>query len=107
MNLKLKRIAPLQAGKMLGAFYGLFSLLFVPFMLFFMAIGSMAARSTGNSAPLPLMFGMGIGFMIFLPVLYAGIGFVFGVLSAWIYNLLTKWIGGLELDFEQSAPPAA
>lgn len=109
MQLKLKRIAPLQAGKMLAAFYGLMSLVFVPFMLFFMAMGSLAARQQGGaSAPaLPLMFGMGIGFMVLLPVVYAAMGFVFGALSAWIYNLLVKWIGGLELEFEAKEPPAS
>lgn len=108
MQLKLRRIAPLQAGKLLAAFYGLISLLFIPFMLFFMAMGTFAARQQGGgSAPaLPLMFGMGIGFLIFIPVMYAAMGFVFGVLSAWIYNLLAGWMGGLELEFESKEPPA-
>lgn len=67
MNLKLKRVDPLQAGKLLAAFYGLFSLLLVPFMMIAMTVGSLASRQQGNSPPLPLMFGMGVGFMIFLP----------------------------------------
>jgi hypothetical protein len=107
MKLKLKRIEPLQAGKLLAAFYGLLSLLFVPFMMFFMAMGSLASRHQGNAPPLPLMFGMGIGFMIFLPVMYAAFGFVFGALGAWVYNLLTRWLGGLDLEFESEAPPPA
>jgi hypothetical protein len=107
MHLKLKRIAPLQAGKMLAAFYGLLSLIFVPFMLFFMAMGSFAARQHGgSSAPaLPLMFGMGLGFMVLLPFLYAAMGFILGVIGAAIYNLLTKWIGGFEFEFEAKEPP--
>jgi hypothetical protein len=106
MKLKLKRIAPLQAGKMLAAFYGLLSLIMVPFMLTFMALGSFAARSHGGAgAPaLPLMFGMGIGFMVMLPLLYAFLGFIFGILGAFLYNLLAKWIGGFALEFEQEAP---
>ncbi|SDR65472.1 hypothetical protein [Opitutus sp. GAS368] len=107
MQLKLKRIAPLQAGKMLAAFYGLLSLLFVPFMLLFMAMGSFAARQQGGGAmpALPFMFGMGVGFMVLLPFFYAAMGFVFGVISAAVYNLLAKWIGGLELEFEPNQPP--
>jgi hypothetical protein len=105
MNLKLKRIDPLQAGKLLAAFYGLFSLLIVPFVMIAMTVGSLASRQHGNSPPLPLMFGMGVGFMVFLPVLYAGMGFIFGALSAWLYNLLAKWMGGLKLEFEGEAPP--
>jgi hypothetical protein len=106
MQLKLRRIAPLQAGKLLAAFYGLLSLIFVPFALFFMAMGSFAARHQGGSTPpLPLMFGMGIGLLIMLPVFYAGMGFIFGVLSAWIYNVLAGWMGGFELEFETKEPP--
>ena len=107
MNLKLKRIAPLQAGKMLAALYGLLSLLLVPLMLAFMAFGSLAARSQGggNTPPLPLMFGMGVGFIVMIPLMYTLMGFVFGVIGAWVYNLLAGWMGGFEFDFETQAPP--
>ena len=108
MNLKLKRIAPLQAGKMLAALYGLLSLVVIPFMLLFIGVSSLVARSQGGAgAPaLPLIFGMGLGFMIFMPILYALMGFLFGVIGAFVYNLLAKWIGGFELEFEATTPPA-
>ncbi len=105
MNLKLKRIAPLQAGKMLAAFYGLLSLLVVPFMFVAMTVAGMAARSQGGAPPFPFILGMGMGFMLLLPFLYALMGFLFGVISAWVYNLLTKWIGGFEFEFEPTTPP--
>ena len=106
MNLKLKRVAPLQAGKMLAAFYGLLSLLIIPFMLIFMSVAGMAARSRGGEVfAFPLMLGLGMGFMVVLPIVYAAIGFVFGVISAWIYNVLAGWIGGLEMEFDQTTPP--
>ncbi len=92
---------------MLAALYGLLSLVMIPFMLAFMAVGSLAARSHGGgSTPaIPLLFGMGIGFMILLPVLYALMGFIFGVLGAWVYNLLARWMGGFEFDFVTQVPP--
>src|SRR2546423_14913369 len=105
MQLQLRRIAPLQAGKLLAAFYGLMSLMFVPFMMLFMTVGSFAARQHGDSAPhLPLMFGMGVGFMVLLPVFYAAMGFLFGVVSAWIYNLLAGRVGGFEPEVEPEGP---
>ena len=105
MNLKLKRVAPLQAGKMLAAFYGLLSLVLVPFMFVAMTVAGMAARNHGGAPPFPFMLGLGMGFILLLPILYALMGFVFGVISAWIYNLLAKWIGGLEFEFESVNPP--
>jgi hypothetical protein len=35
-----------------------------------------------------------------MPVIYAVMGFVFGVLGAWVYNLIAKWIGGIEVEVE-------
>jgi hypothetical protein len=109
MNLKLKRIAPLQAGKMLAAFYGLMSLLVVPFMMFFLALSTLASRGHGGPSPFPFVFGLGMGivFALLLPFFYALMGFVFGVISAWLYNLLARWIGGFELEFEPTPPPRA
>ena len=111
MNLKLKRIAPLQAGKMLAALYALLSLFVIPFMLAFMAFGALAARSQGgaNLPAFPPMIGMGLGaglMIVVMPVLYAVMGFLFGVIGAAVYNLLAGWMGGFEFDFEAKAPPA-
>jgi hypothetical protein len=106
MHLKLKRIAPLQAGKILAAIYGLFSLIMVPFILMFTVVSSFAAQQAGGSGgpPLPFMFGMGLGFMVLMPVFYAVMGFLGGVLGAAIYNLIAKWIGGFEFEFESATP---
>jgi hypothetical protein len=41
---------------------------------------------------------------VFMPFLYALIGFVMGALGAWIYNLASGWLGGIEMELQ---PPAA
>ncbi|HEY8995334.1 MAG TPA: hypothetical protein VIM71_11770 [Lacunisphaera sp.] len=107
MQVKLKRIAPLQAGKMLGVFYAAFSLLFVPFMIFFFAVGSMAAKAQGQAMPpgMGMLFGFGMIGLLFVPVIYGVLGFVFGALAALLYNLLARWIGGLDLTFETTEEP--
>jgi hypothetical protein len=35
-----------------------------------------------------------------MPFFYAAMGFVAGVVSAWVYNLIAGWIGGIEVDVE-------
>ena len=43
----------------------------------------------------------GMGSMgIRMPVMYAVFGVIFGAISAWIYNLVAGWIGGIEVEVE-------
>ena len=41
-------------------------------------------------------FGMGI----LMPVIYGVMGFIGGVIGAAVYNLVARWIGGIELEVE-------
>ena len=45
-----------------------------------------------------------LAFGIFAPFLYGGIGFVFGAIGAWIYNVIAKRLGGIEIELEPSSP---
>jgi hypothetical protein len=42
------------------------------------------------------MFGMGI----LMPVIYGVMGFIGGVIGAAVYNLVARWIGGIEVEVE-------
>ncbi len=35
-----------------------------------------------------------------MPVIYAVMGFVFGIIGSALYNLVAGWIGGIEVDVE-------
>ncbi|HVZ64337.1 MAG TPA: hypothetical protein VG936_07185 [Lacunisphaera sp.] len=96
---RIKKFAPLQLGLMLGVTYALISLVIIPFMLVFFLIGGLAAKANGASQA-PFMFGFGAIFIIFIPVLYGVMGFIGGVIGAFIYNLVAKWIGGVEVEVE-------
>jgi hypothetical protein len=91
----VKRIAPLQAGKMLGLLYGILGLIIIPFFLIMSVFASQlpAQQRVG-------MMAFGAGFAVFVPVIYGAIGFIFGALTAAIYNLVAKWIGGIEVEVE-------
>ncbi len=39
-------------------------------------------------------------FAVFMPFLYSFMGFIFGLLGAYIYNLVAKWVGGIEFEIE-------
>ena len=96
MRKQLTYIAPVRAGIVLAVLYGILSLIVVPFFL-------VAALLGGKSgSPAPAIFGVGLAVM--LPVIYAVIGFVGGVISAAIYNLIAKWTGGFEFEVRDAGP---
>jgi hypothetical protein len=95
---RIKRIEPIQLGKMLGVIYGLLSLIFVPFVLLFAAASLVAGNARGEAAIFSV--GFALVMIVVMPIMYAGMGFIGGVIGAFIYNLVAKWIGGIEVEFE-------
>ena len=51
------------------------------------------ANSAIGDAALP-------AFGIAAPFLYGGMGFLFGAVGAWIYNLIARRLGGIEIQLE-------
>ena len=82
MKKRITHISPLQAGIVQGAVLALISLILVPFII----IGALLSHG-----------GFGAIFAIFLPVIYGIVGFISGVISAFVYNLVAGWTGGIEL----------
>lgn len=92
---RIKRIAPVQLGKMLAVLYGVMGLVFIPFLLFM----SIAASQLPESQRVGMM-AFGAGFALLVPLIYAALGFIFGALGALVYNVVAKWIGGIEVEVE-------
>lgn len=91
----IKSVGVLSVAKIMGAIYGVIGLLFMPILLLVSLAGSMAGEH-GN----PLGAIGGLFFAILAPVFYAGIGFVGGALSAFLYNVMAKWLGGIEVQMQ-------
>ena len=87
MKQKIHRIAPLQFGKVLAVIYALFSIVFIPFMLITVFLEPKGSEH-------------GLLFAIGMPILYIVIGFIGGIIGAFMYNLSAKWVGGIEIDIE-------
>lgn len=92
---RIKRFEPLQLGKMLGILYGIMGLLIMPVFL----LMSVVSRQLPPEQRAGMMM-FGVGFALAAPVIYAVMGFIFGALGALIYNLVAKWIGGIEVEVE-------
>lgn len=69
----------------------------VPVFLIMSLAGVASAARDGGQA-IPAIFS-GV-FVIFLPIIYAVVGFIGGVIAAFIYNLVAKWTGGVEFTTE-------
>ncbi len=90
----LKKIGVLSLAKIYGslmAFMGFIVGLFVSFFSFLIP----APQGT-----VPLM-SLGLASIILLPIFYGVLGFLAGGFTAWIYNLVAKHMGGLELEFDK------
>jgi hypothetical protein len=92
---RIKRISPLQLGKMLALLYGIIGLIAIPFFLF---IASMSAHLPPDQRG-PFI-AMGTTAAFFAPILYGVIGFIIGVIGAVIYNFCARWAGGIEVELE-------
>jgi hypothetical protein len=100
MKKRLTNVSPLKLGITLAVIYGIMSLIIVvPVFLVMSLVGAAGARTGAQAAPV-IFSGL---FMIFLPIIYAVVGFIAGVIAAFIYNLVAKWTGGIEFTTEDVA----
>ena len=91
MTYRVSRVSVLQAAKMFGVLYAIMGLIIIPFFY-------VVARAVpSGSSP----FG-GV-WLLLLPILYGCLGFVVTAIAAAIYNLVARWIGGIEVEL--AAPP--
>ena len=97
----IRRVGVLSVGKMMGALYALLGLIAGAFFALFSLLGAAVgmANSESSDAFVGLIFG--VGSVIFLPIFYGILGFVFGLITALLYNGVARLIGGIEIDVEQ------
>ena len=91
----IKSVGVLSVAKIMGMIYGCMGLIFAPM---FLLIGLMGSALGQRNSPLAGIFG--VGFAVLMPVLYAGLGFIAGLIGALLYNLFARWVGGFELELE-------
>jgi hypothetical protein len=93
---RVTRISPWQAGKFFAVLYFIFGLLFaIPFAL----LSSFIPAEAGGG-------GLGMGFAIALPFIYAIGGLIFVPLACLIFNFVANLVGGLEFTVAEGAESA-
>ena len=89
----LRSVGVMSCAKMMGAIYGCLGLIFVPLFLLGGFASMMVGRGSGAVSGVAMLF-----MAILFPFVYAVMGFLIGALTAWIYNLIAGWVGGIQLD---------
>lgn len=97
----VRRIGILSAGKVLGCLYALAGLLMGAFVSLFAVAGASLAKDGSG----PAAVALGAGAVILLPLAYGICGFLAGIISAALYNLVASITGGIEIDVRQSEFP--
>ncbi len=108
----IKRFGVLSAAKLYAVVMAAVGLIIgIPVGLIMMVIGA-AVMSMGRdgAAGGGVGIGMGLFYMIGLPIIYGIMGFILGALMALVYNMAAGFLGGLELELENAdagyaAPP--
>jgi len=103
-TVRLKRVGVLSAG-MISGVGGAVGGLLVGGIFFLMSLTMMGAaqQANGNNGndPAAAVIGMGVGAIIFMPIVYGIFGFIGGVVYAFIYNILSGMTGGLQMEFSK------
>lgn len=106
--MKIKRIGVLSAGKIGGVLYALLGLILGVFFAVFYLI--FAAAGLASEDTMGLAVGGFVGAaasIVLLPIFYGVLGFVGGVVSAFLYNVVARFVVGIEIEVEQSYAPEA
>jgi hypothetical protein len=102
----INRVRPLSVGKIAAFLYaiiGLFVGAVIAVFALFGGLASGAAAAGGDSeapaAAFGALFGVaGIAAIVIAPLAYGIMGFIGAVIMAFIYNMVARVVGGIEVD---------
>ena len=89
MTQRIRRFGVGQTAKVFGVLYSLIGLVCLPI---FLLAAMFAPREAGFS----------ISFAVVLPVIYGLMGFVFTAIGCVVYNLVSSWVGGIEIEIGEA-----
>jgi len=91
----VRRLSPLSFAKVSGIVYAILGLIAgVMFALFSHDGGRGSSGAVFNAV-------FGVGALIFMPIGYGVLGFVFSLILAVLYNVVARFVGGIEIQTDQ------
>ena len=99
---RIRRFGIIKTATMVAVLYMVVIAIFaIPFALFLSAVGSAIPAGAGPS----IDAGAILAFVLFLVVGYGILTWVFTAIACALYNLVARWVGGVEMQLEAVAPP--
>src|SRR5215470_18382810 len=97
----IRRVGVLSVAKILAIIYGCIGFIVGAFVAMLSVLGGFAGilSDEGRAAGVLGMF-FGVGAVVFLPVFYACLGLILGLLIGSIYNAAARTFGGIEIEIE-------
>ena len=106
--MRIQKVGVFSLGRILGTLYAAGGLMIGAFFSVVALVGGLASQMGGETQMAGIVaVVMGVGAIVFFPLLYGLMGFLSGLLMALGYNLAAKVSGGLEIEIEPSPPAAA
>jgi hypothetical protein len=96
----VRSVGVLSVGKIAGIFYAAIGLIAGSFFTLFSLLGATLGALAGGDEQAFFAVFFGVGAIIIMPLLYGLMGFVGGIITAALYNLLAAIVGGVELNIE-------
>ena len=101
MRHELRRVEPLRAANVAAVVYGLVTAVFALILAPFFVLASLLAPAGefGKAGPFFVVL-----LLCLYPLVGVAMGWISGLLTSAIYNLVVRWTGGLVFDLESGAP---
>ena len=94
-KITIKKLGWESIAKVSGALYALMGLI----LGLIISLISLIGAGASDAGFIGLIFGLGA--IIFLPVLYGIMGFIFGAISAFVFNLVAPKVGGIIFEADE------
>lgn len=97
--MELKKVGVLSLAKITTIFGAITGI--VVSIIFAVLKRMMASIPIENAAALQTIANFTIGSAFFIIIQYIILGFVYGIIAAFLYNLLAKYIGGVKIELSK------
>jgi hypothetical protein len=96
----LKSVGVISCAKIAGTLYALLGVLIGGILALVSTLGLALGQRASGDGPAWLSAIFGVGSVVFFPIIYGIMGFVGGLITSVLYNVLAGFVGGIEVELQ-------